>query len=41
MEQETAYLEALPTAARYEVEGRSLRLLTAEGTIVASYTREP
>ena len=39
MEQEAAYLAALPTAVRYEVDGRSLRLLTAEGTVVASFSR--
>jgi heat shock protein HslJ len=40
MAQEAAYLAALPTAARYEVAGRSLELLSAEGTAVVSYTRE-
>ena len=41
MEQEAAYLAALPTAVRYRVGGRSLELLSAEGTIVVSYTRVP
>jgi heat shock protein HslJ len=41
MEQEAAYLAALPTAARYRVAGRSLELLTAEGTPVASFTHVP
>jgi heat shock protein HslJ len=41
MEQEAAYLLALPTAVRYRVAGRSLELLTAEGTLVASYSRGP
>ena len=31
MEQEAAYLEALPTAVRYRVAGRLLELLSAEG----------
>jgi META domain len=41
MEQEAAYLAALPAAVRYRVEGHSLELLTAEGTAVVSYTRVP
>jgi heat shock protein HslJ len=41
MEQEAAYLAALPTAASYSVEGRSLQLLTDTGTIVATYMRAP
>ena len=41
MEQETAYLAALPKAVRYEVDGRSLQLLTAEGTIVANFSHTP
>ena len=41
MEQEAAFLTALPTAARYEVAGPTLSLLTAEGTIVATFTRAP
>lgn len=40
-EQEAAYLAALSNAARYRVAGRSLELLTAEGTLVAMYTRVP
>jgi heat shock protein HslJ len=39
MEQEHAYLTALPLARRYEVNGATMTLLTAEGTIVATYTR--
>lgn len=39
MEQEAAYLAALPTAVRYRVDGGSLALLAADGTYVASYTR--
>jgi heat shock protein HslJ len=39
MEQEAAYLDVLPRAARYRLDGSSLRLLTAEGTIVAALTR--
>lgn len=39
MEQERAYLDALPKAASYSVEGSTLTLLTKEGTIVATYTR--
>jgi heat shock protein HslJ len=37
MEQEQAYLSALPTAANYTVEGSTLSLLTAQGTYVAVY----
>ena len=37
MEQEQAYLSALPSAAQYTVEGSTLSLLTAEGTFVAVY----
>jgi heat shock protein HslJ len=39
MEQEAAYLAALPSAVSYRIDGRSLTLLSAEGTNVASYTR--
>ncbi len=39
MEQEQAYLAALPRAVSYRVEGISLSLLTAEGTYVANYQR--
>lgn len=39
MEQEQAYLAALPLAASYRIEGETLTLLTAEGTIVATYER--
>lgn len=39
MEQEQAYLSALPLAAAYAVEGDTLTLLTAAGTIVATYLR--
>ena len=36
MEQEQAFLAALPRTARYTLEGRSLTLLTEAGTIVAT-----
>ena len=39
MEQESAYLAALPIAVRYVIAGRSLELLTAAGSLVVSYTR--
>ncbi len=39
MEQEAAYLAALPTAVRYRVDGGSLALLSADGTYVASFSR--
>lgn len=39
MEQEQLYLAALPKAAGFSVEGNTLTLLTAAGTIVATYTR--
>ena len=39
MEQEAAYLAALPTAVRYRIDGGSLALLRADGTYVASYAR--
>jgi heat shock protein HslJ len=39
MEQEAAYLAALPTAVRYRLDGGSLALLAADGTYVASYIR--
>ena len=39
MDQEAAFLAALPAAVRYEVAGPSLDLLTAEGTFVATFTR--
>jgi heat shock protein HslJ len=41
MEQEQAYLSALPLTASYRVEGNRLSLLTAEGTYVATYERSP
>jgi heat shock protein HslJ len=41
MEQELAYLSALPLAASYTVEGDRLSLLTTEGTYVAIYERSP
>ena len=41
MEQERAYLDALPAAAKYELGGSNLTLLAADGTIVANYTRAP
>ena len=37
MEQEQAYLEALPQAAGFSLEGGNLVLLTAQGTIVATF----
>ncbi len=37
MEQEAAYLAALPTAVRYRLDGGTLALLSADGTYVASY----
>ena len=39
MEQEAAYLAALPAAVSYRVDGDSLALLTADGTYVASFVR--
>lgn len=39
MEQEAAYLAALPTAVKYRVDGGSLALLSADGTYVVSFTR--
>jgi heat shock protein HslJ len=39
MEQEQAYLDALPRATSYRVEGATLSLLTPEGTYVAIYQR--
>ena len=41
MEQERAYLAALPTAATYTVDGSNLSLLTADDTIAATLTRVP
>jgi heat shock protein HslJ len=41
MEQEGAYLGALPTATGYRLDGSSLQLLRADGTGLASYTRAP
>ena len=37
MEQETAYLAAIPTAVRYRVDGASLALLSADGTYIATF----
>ena len=37
MEQETAYLTALSTAATYKIQGDQLELRTADGALVASY----
>jgi len=37
MKQEQQYVEALPRAASYTVEGQMLTLLAADGTIVATY----
>jgi heat shock protein HslJ len=39
MEQEAAYLAALPSAVRYRVDGGSLELLAADGTFVVVYAR--
>ncbi len=41
MDQEYAYLAALTTATRYEIEGDQLRLLDAEGREAAVYTAKP
>ena len=41
MEQEQLYLAALAKAAGFSVEGPTLTLLTATGTIAATYTRAP
>ena len=40
MEQEMAYLQALPSAATYVAQGDRLDLLAADGTIVAIYTAQ-
>jgi uncharacterized lipoprotein YbaY len=37
MEQEAAYLTALPTTARYRIEGDRLELVKADGALVASF----
>jgi heat shock protein HslJ len=37
MEQEAAYLAALPTAVQFRLDGGSLALLSADGTYVAAY----
>lgn len=37
MQQEAAYLAALPTAATYSIQGDRLELRTADGALVASY----
>jgi heat shock protein HslJ len=37
MEQEQAYLTALPLTRGFEIDGNGLTLLTAEGTIVATF----
>jgi heat shock protein HslJ len=39
MEQEAAYLALLPTAVKYRLDGRSLQLLSSDGTGLATYTR--
>ena len=39
MEQEAAYLAALPTADHFRVDGESLALFAADGTDVASFVR--
>ena len=38
MEQERAYLEALPTATRFRVDGKNLQLTRDDGTRVADFT---
>ncbi len=38
MEQEQAYLDALPHSRRFQLDGVTLTLLTGEGSIVATYT---
>ena len=40
MDQEAAYLAALPTAVGFRVNGGTLELLSAEGSAVATYVRE-
>jgi heat shock protein HslJ len=40
MRQQREYLAALPLTRSYEIGGSKLTLLTAEGTIVATYARE-
>jgi heat shock protein HslJ len=39
MEQEAAYLAALPTAVQYRIDGGSLSLLSADGTTVVTFVR--
>ena len=39
MDQEAAYLAALPSAVQYRVDGGSLSLLSADGTYVATFAR--
>jgi heat shock protein HslJ len=39
MDQEAAYLAALPTAVGYRLDGDALSLLSPDGTYVANYTR--
>ena len=39
MDQEAAYLAALPSAVEYRVDGGSLSLLSADGTYVATFAR--
>ena len=39
MEQEAAYLAALPAAESYRVDGSSLQLLSPDGTTVATFAR--
>jgi heat shock protein HslJ len=41
MEQEGAFLEALPKAAKFRLEGGNLVLLTAKGTILATLEPAP
>ena len=39
MEQEQAYLAALPTATSYRLDGGTLQLLADDGTGLVSYSR--
>ena len=39
MEQETAYLEALASATRFRVDGKTLQLTRTDGTLVVDFTR--
>jgi heat shock protein HslJ len=39
MEQETQYLTALPTASSYRIEGATMEIRTADGALVAVFSR--